>query len=184
MAAAGAERTTDADMQGLKDKKAVVRRVVSEALCDLLIQGQTQHVKITLSRHYKIFMGVCDSNLLDATADDWQNILCEGLGTKFHVDWYRTKYSRGDLRVLRLGEPIFDVMMSHCLNPDWDGTRAGDFTITVVDEAGAKLALAMALHPRLGSESPLSLTEPGLVCLIADLAVDFSGGQDGGARAR
>jgi len=26
--------------------------------------------------------------------------------------------------------------------------------------------------------------EPGLVRLIADLAVDFSGGQDGGSRAR
>ena len=153
MAAAGSNAT----LQGLQGKKQVVHRLVSEALGDLLIQEETRGVEITLSRYSIIYMGVCDSNLLEAAADDWNRVLSEGIGTKFNVGWYRNKYSMGDLRVLRLGEPIFEVMRARGLNPQWDGTRAGEFTVTAVDDIGAKLAVAMALQPRLGCDSPLFL---------------------------
>ncbi|KAJ1496367.1 hypothetical protein T484DRAFT_1740368 [Baffinella frigidus] len=89
--------------------------------------------------------------------DSWNSAL-EGISAKFTVDWTReNKYSRQDLRVLRLGESIFSILKSRGLNPEWNGERVGDMTITAVDEAGVNLALAMALHPRLGAESRLSL---------------------------
>jgi len=166
MAAAGAYRPANATLQDPQGKRKVVHRLVSEALGDLLIQGETRGVEITLSRYSIIYMGVCDSSLLEAADDDWDRVISEGLGTKFNVGWYRNKYSMGDLRVLRLGEPIYEVMRARDLNPEWDGTRAGDFTITAVDNVGAKLAVAMALHPRLGSDSPLSLVSSLVFSLL------------------
>jgi len=167
MAAAGADKFTDASLQR---KKEMVRRVVSDALGDIVfdvlgdlsivVAVKTQGFQITLSRDGVAYMGVCDSMRLGATTADWNRLLSEGLGTKFNVDWRRTKYSRGGLRVLRLGEPIYEVMRARGLNPEWDGTEQGDFTITVVDDAGAKLAVAMALHSRLGADSPLFLVAP------------------------
>ena len=150
----------DTMVQAMQDKKVVVRSMVDKAMYDLEVQGKTAGVEITLSHEGVAYMGICDSNLLGATTDDWNRVLSEGLGTTFTVNWRLIRYSRDDLLVIRLGEPIFDVMRSRGLNPEWDGTPGGDLTITAVDEAGSKLALAMALHSRLGSDSPLSLVSP------------------------
>ncbi|KAJ1495876.1 hypothetical protein T484DRAFT_1760786 [Baffinella frigidus] len=159
MAAAGADKLSDAKLQ---EKKGKVHRMVSEALgalsvviaFDILELQEKIEVDVvfTLSRNSVVYFGGSASSVSFATPDDWMSVLSNGLGTTFTIDWDHTRYSTYDLRVLRLGERIFDVMRSRGLNPEWDGTRAGDFTITAVDEAGAKLALAMALHPRLGTE--------------------------------
>ena len=164
MAAAGAGNIPSTELQALQEKKMTVQRAVDAALNDLEIE----EVDITLSRDGIAYLGDVSlqvvymegnvSNRSSATGEDWNRVLSQGLGTSFHVSWCRDNtHSTVDLRVLRLGEPIFEAMSARALNPDWDGTRAGDFTITAVDEAGAKLALAMALHSRLGSDSPLSL---------------------------
>ena len=169
---AAQRKAADAELKTLQGKRDAVQRMVDEALDDLAIQGKTGEVEITLSRHgvdhitlsrYRIiFMGRCHANRLGATADHWNRVLSEGLGTKFYIDWDHTdKHSReAPASLLRLGEPIFEVMMSRGLHPEWDGTPDGKFTITAVDTAGAKLALAMALHSRLGAGSPLSLVAP------------------------
>ena len=154
MAAMGAGNIPDKELQVLQEKRMNVQLVFDEAMNDLEIE----EVEMTLSRDGIVYLGRNASNLSSATAEDWNRVLSEGLGTTFNVGWCRDNLrSMIDLRVLRLGEPIFEVMRARSLNPDWDGTMAGDFTITAVDEAGAKLALAMALHSRLGSDSPLSL---------------------------
>ena len=162
MAAAGAD---NAELQGLLEKKRTVQCMVVGALNDLDIED----VACTFSREGVVCLGDISSNRSPATAEDWNRALAEGFGTKLYVEWYRDTYSWGDLRLLRLGEPIFEVMRSRGLNPEWDGTRAGDFTITAVDEAGAKLAMAMALHSRLGSDSLLSLVIA--LCLFLRLGV-------------
>ena len=156
MAAAGADKLTDA---GLQRKKEMVHRMVFDAVWNNVFYD----FHITLSRDGVAYMGVCDSTHLGATTADWNRLLSEGLGTTFNVDWCRNQYIPGqDQRVLRPGEPIFEVMRARILNPEWDGTRAGYFTITVVDVAGAKLAVAMSLHSRLGANSPLFLVAPWL----------------------
>ena len=140
----------------------MVYRVVGDALRDLEMSTQeTQKLEITLSRDGIIYLTTTSPILYyaQATVDVWKRLVSEELGTKFSVAWHHPRYSPEDLRVLRLGEPVFDAMRSRNLNPEWDGTMAGDFTITFVDEEGAKLALAMALHPRLGFDSPLSLVK-------------------------
>ncbi|KAJ1477900.1 hypothetical protein T484DRAFT_1749844 [Baffinella frigidus] len=206
--AASCARPTDANL-ALLEKECVVYGLVKEALDDIAIHVAVKNLEIqeaflkmdkpefvhleqeivcTISRDGIAYMGGCDSTRLattdgGATANDWERVLSEGLGTKFNIDWEHAKHSVGDARVLRLGEPIFNVMRSRGLNPEWNGVRVGDFTITAVDEKGAKLALAMALHSRLGSDSSLGLMEPCLVRRIAELAVDFSEGRDGGGRA-
>jgi len=164
---AGTGHPTDAKLQSLQEKKGMVHRMVSEALGELsvlvafdILELQEEievEVVFTISRDGVVYFGGSASSVSFATPDDWMGVIFEGLGTTFNVGWDHTKYPTDDLRALRLGEPIFNVMRSRGLNPDWDGTRLGAFTITAVDETGAKLALAMALHPRLGSESPLSL---------------------------
>jgi hypothetical protein len=136
--------------------------MVDTAMHDLVSQEKTKEVACTFSRYGVAYMGVCEQGSVGATENTWNRVLSEGLGTTLNVNWYTTKYSWGYLRVLRLGEPIFEVMRARGLNPEWDGTSAADFTITVVDEAGAKLALAMALHSRLGADSPFSLVAPRL----------------------
>ena len=134
--------------------------MVDTAMHDFVTQGKNEDVACVLSRYGVGYMGVCERSSLGATDDDWNRLLSEGLGTTFNVLWHTTNYSRGRVQVLRLGEQIFEVMRTRGLNPEWDGTSAGDFTITVVDKAGAKLALAMALHSRLGADSPFSLVAP------------------------
>jgi len=159
----------------LQRKKETVLHIVFEAVGDLSLVipvdnldtdeerlpggdiDPSDGVEITLSRDGVSYMGVCHSNRVGATADDWNRVLSEGLGTTFTVNWGHTRYSAEELHFFILGEPIFDVMRSQGFNPEWDGTQEGDFTIKVVDGAGAKLAVAMALHSRLGADSPLSL---------------------------
>ena len=82
-----------------------------------------------------------------ASDDDWARALSEGLGVTFEVDWGDHKYGADDPRLLRRGEILFGVMRAAGLNPEWDGTVDGDITITAFDTNGARLALAMALHP-------------------------------------
>lgn len=178
MAAAGAGRPTDAELRALQEKREVVQRVVSEALDDLKTHEMTSQVVCTISRFLVGYMGDSPWNSIRATDNDWNCALSEGLGTKFTFDWDHTKYFREDMRVLRLGEPIFEVMRLRGLSPEWDGTPEGNFTITAVDTVGAKLALAMALHPRLGSDSPLSLVNSLSQILF------FEGGQQNAAPRR
>jgi len=169
---AARRKAANAKLQGKRD---AVQRMVHEALDHLAIQGKTGEVEITLSRYgvkyitlsrYGVkYVGGRHANHLGATTDHWYQVLSEGLGTKFYIDWDHAKYSGDDLWVLRLGEPIFEVMMSRGLHPEWDGTPEGNFTITAVDTAGAKLALAMALHSRLGAGSPLSLVASSLALM-------------------
>ena len=155
--AAGGETLT-----GLQDRKIIVRRVIGDALRDLRFIQETQETEITISRDGISYMKttsprqeLADLSFAAAAGHVSKRLLPEGLGTEFSVAWDHPGYSREDLRVLRRGEPIFDVMRSHNLNPEWDGTMAGEFTITSVDEEGAKLAL----HPRLDFDSPLSLVK-------------------------
>ena len=156
----------DAKLQALQEKRESVQRMVDEALADITLHEMTSQVVCTISRDLVGYMGHCGWNSIRATDNDWNRVLSEGLGTKFTFDWDHTKYFREDLRVLRLGEPIFEVMRARGLNPEWDGTAKGHFTITAVDTVGAKLALAMALHPRLGADSPLSLVSPMVQILL------------------
>ena len=150
MAAAGADRPK---LQALQEKRVTVYFGVKEALDDPRIE----ELVFTFARDGVVFLGGKANVLFEGTenTDDWNRVLSQGFGTKLIVNW-----DHSNLRLLRLGEPIFDVMKSKNHHPEWDGTEEGDFTITVVDEAGAKLAFAMALHPRLGVKSPLSLVAP------------------------
>ena len=161
MAAAGAFNLNGLS-KALLEKKEVVRRVVNHALHEIM--GPTRNVGCTFSHSGNVYeiewlpFAIFSSDL-DVK---WTRVLSEGLGTTFDVDWYRKEYphtdlTTNDLRVLRLGEPIFNIFRSHGLFPEWTGTKEETFTITAVDDAGAKLAVAMALHDRLGSNSPLSL---------------------------
>ena len=101
---------------------------------------------------------VADEGVADE--DDWKHVLGRGLGTKFQVVWSKVKYITDIPRVLHQGAALFLVMTSRGLNPEWDGTTDGVFSITVVHKEGAKLGLAMALHPRLGATSRLSRVRP------------------------
>ena len=160
MAAVG-ENVTDAHLNALQGKREVIERVVDEALKDLGPAVFPAEVVFTFCHAGVAYMGHkngnCHSHILEATDDNWDSALSEGLGKKFTLDWVHPKYTGEDFRVHRLGEPIFEAMMRHGLNPEWDGTLEGEFSITAVDMVGAKLALAMSLHPRLGCDSPLSL---------------------------
>ena len=83
----------DTTQQALQGKKEVVRSIVDKAMYDLEVQGKTAGVEITLSRDGVAYMGICDSNLLGATTDDWNRVLSEGLGTTFSVNWRMIRYS-------------------------------------------------------------------------------------------
>ena len=176
MAAAGIDEPTDATMQLLPEKRGATQRMLDAALDDILDPEKTGHAVCAFSRDGVEYVGgerglgevvhVGDKRLGEATVDDWNRVLVEGLGATFSVDWSLDKYDQDDLRVLRLGEPIFDLVASMGLNPAWDGTAEGDFIITAVDQEGANLALAMALHPRLGSESPLALVSSPVLMLL------------------
>jgi hypothetical protein len=166
MAAAGVGDRADGNLQRLQSKKETVKRMVNAALSDLGIKA----IVCTISHDGVAYLGGEPGwRGLEATAADWKHVLSQGLGTTFTVDWDSTNYFDGDLLILRLGEPIFDFMRSRGLNPEWGGAIAGNFTITAVDEAGAKLAVAMALHSRLGTDSPLSRVSS--VALVLSLVV-------------
>ena len=146
--------------KALEMKRQIVECKIKEALGDL----DDDELVVTVSRFGASLNysgdAPCKSFLVNSldTTDDWIPALSEGIFTSFNVDWYHTRYgSYDDIRVLRIGEPIFNFMRARNLHPEWDGTMAGEFSITTVDEEGAKLALAMALHSRLGSSSPLAL---------------------------
>jgi len=168
MAAAGADTLMDAELQALQEKKQTVRSIGQKVISHLEIERQIFGVEITLSRDKIVYVGSLFFTNVCASDNDWNRVLSEGLGTAFTVDWWHPAYVWADLRELEqgigisnsdpivLGEAIFSVMRTRGLFPAWNGTREGEMTVTVVDEAGAKLALAMALHPRLGSGSSLS----------------------------
>ena len=152
MAAAGG----DANLPELQAKREAVQRMIDDAAHEL----ETQKLA------YKV--SLCGKT--GENSDDWNHALSEGLGVKFKVDWLPDHFSkRVALRQLRKGEPIFDIMKSQNLNPEWNGTMGGGFTITAVDMVGVKLALCMAMHSRLGSDSPLSLVSSlALTCGLHD----------------
>jgi len=153
MAAAG----TDAKLMALMEKAEGVRH-------DLAVHTKTVKIGCCFTRDDTPF-GFREPyvQIISTSAyshpGDWGSTLEENY-VRFTVDWSRgspSKYSRHDLRSLRLGEELFKILRSRGFNPEWDGERVGEMTVTVVDEAGVKLAMAMALHHRLGSESRLSL---------------------------
>jgi len=159
MAAAGAREPRIAELQALQGKKEAVQYKLSKSCDDLKLQSMGGIVWCNVWSEgviYQRLYGIFDDSL-GPTSEDWDRVLSEGLGTKFIVSWYHNRYSSSVSQMLRFGNLIFEVMRSNGLNPRCDCEAWGSFTITAVDEAGAKLALAMALHPRLGADSPLSL---------------------------
>ncbi|KAJ1482116.1 hypothetical protein T484DRAFT_1805069 [Baffinella frigidus] len=164
----------------LQGKRAGVQTLVNRCVCEPAILKVGEVIEYAFTRDGITFMGGIESSEAEkaATDDDWNRVLSEGLATKFKVEWSLPKYPKEDLRVLRHGEPLFYNLRGAGLSPDWDGTPEGDFTITAVDKLGARLVLAMALHPRLGANSRMSLMKTSVVRLIADMAVDFSEGND------
>ena len=164
MAASVVDKPTDAENRpghALQLKRETVQRMVDAALFNLQIKVPSKPRKkilCELSRDGVAYLGGEPGwRGVEATDDDWTRLLSEGLGATFSLEWTHANLSWEDLLMLRLGEPIFDHMREWGLNPKWDGTEGGDFTITAVDGAGVKLAVAMALHPRVGTDSPLSL---------------------------
>ena len=165
MATAGADNI-NLLAKALHEKREAVRCVVNHALH--AIMGPNGNVVCMFSRGGTVYemewFGMDSRFSLPRSCDpngDWTRVLSAGLGTTFDVDLYRTgyphtKFSTNDLRDLRRGERIFNTFRSYGLSPAWTGTREENFTITAVDDTGAKLAVAMALHDRLGSNSPFS----------------------------
>jgi len=152
MAAAFADYSSK---QGLEGKRETVNAVITKAMDHVLNEfHEHSDFELTCSRDGLVF----DGNVTQtATDDDWNRVLSEGLDVKFNIDWSYRKHTLFHARVLRQGETIFYIMKSEGLNPEWDGTMEGDCTITVVDTDATNLALAMALHPRLGASSRISL---------------------------
>jgi len=168
MSAAGAGEPQIAELQALQEKREAVQCKLAKSCDDLQLQSMGGIVWCNVCREgviYQRLYGVFDDGL-EATADEWDRALSAGLGAKFIVSWYHNMYSASVVRMLRLGESIFEVMRSNGLNPKWDSAAWGSFTITAVDEPGAKLALAMAMHPRLGADSPLYLVAPGPCAVV------------------
>jgi len=126
------------------------------------------------SRDGVVFMEL--HNMGSASDDDWTRALSEGLGATFEVHWEDAKYPDDDPRLLRRGETLFDVLRAAGLNPEWDGTVKGKFTITAFDTNGARLALAMALHPSMASHptSRLSHVRSLALCLVACRSCRYS----------
>jgi len=152
MAAAFADYSSEQRMGG---KREIVNAVITKAFDRVLNEFyEFSDFELTCWRDGLVFEGNVPQTASD---DDWNRALSEGLAVKFSIDWSYRRYAPHDSRVLRQGETIFDIMKSEGLSPDWNGTPEGDFTITVVDTDATKLALAMALHPRLGSNSRISL---------------------------
>ena len=173
MAAADAGKPVDAKLQGVGGKRDDVQHSLwkaSECVLEKLYNEDPPEQRCAFSRDGVVFLDVryrakdwkeCD--------EGWDRAVSEGLGTKFEVTWWDHRYPGNilyDVRTLRRGETIFHCMQSEGLSPDWNGTPKGTFAITVVDKEGAQLALAMALHPRLGACSRLSLVS-SLVPIMA-----------------
>jgi len=171
-AAAGADEPSDVKLQGLQEKLEALAWKVNQGMRDLADNPKMKNVRADFSRddiHDAAYLSIDkDGGLFGReitgpgrdiipSRQYWTHVMSEGLGAMFNVGWSRPSHEDDDPRVLRLGEPIFNILRSRGLNPDWDGKRVGEMTITAVDEEPAKLALAMALHPRLGSDSPLSV---------------------------
>ena len=97
----------------------------------------TKKDKCTISRDGVVYVGFRNWSRVSADDDDWDRVLSEGLGTKFKVEWDRMPNSGRGVHFLRFGEPIYEFMRSRGLNPEWDGTLAGDMSITLVDTVGA-----------------------------------------------
>jgi hypothetical protein len=117
-------------------------------------------VEYAFSRDGITFMGGIEAFervVVRATDDDWNRVMSEGLATTFTVEWSIPKHLEDNLRVLHHGEPLFYNLRGAGLFPDWNGKSEGKFTITAVDKLGVRLAMAMALHPRLGANSRVSL---------------------------
>jgi len=152
----------------LEEKRQVVERFLGGAMefvSHELATHDLSEFDCTCSRDGIMFMDL--EGFPTATDDDWNRALSEGLGTKFTVEWSDPKYSAVGVRMLRRGEAIFEAMKCEGLDPEWNGTSEGGFTITAVDRVGARLALAMALHPRLGANSQLSLVSSLALILVA-----------------
>ena len=171
------EQPNNANLQGLQEKREFVEGVIDKVM-DNFLDSMDNH---DLSRFGCAFLvlpdGVCiwGYHGSNATPDVWNRLLSEGLGVHFKIVWVDQKYSDMDIRFVQRGENLFNAMRTAGLNPDWDPNLdndddRGEFTVTVVDEVGAKLAVAMALHPRLGSNSRISL-----VCSLALIPVACRG---------
>ena len=185
MASTCAVNSSDANLQALQRKREVLEGVLGKAFYRVdkeLPHKQYRGFRCWCSRDGIEFMGIradvywgyCSSK---GTVQFWNRVLSEGLGAQFEIGWYNgwydsesnhwVEFSTEDVRLLRRGESIFSTMKSEGLNPDWNGSMSGKFTITVVDKKGAKLALAMALHPRLGASSRLSVVSSLSLTLVA-----------------
>jgi len=191
MAAAGAGKSVDANLQGLGGKRDDVKHYLckaSECVLEKLYDEDLFEQRCAFSRDGVVFLDVHYRAKPLAVLEDWEEcdeswnrVVSEGLGTKFEVTWWGHRQIC-DLRILRRGETIFQCMQSEGLSPAWNGTPTGKFTITVVDKEGAQMALAMALHPRLGASSRLSLVSSlvpimagGLQLYHENLSCDFVG---------
>ena len=172
MARVGADSPTDAGMQYLDDKREAVQRKVDDALRYLELEDKTSDASEVVCFFFLHGNSNDGTHELwgnsDATDDDWNHVLSQGLGARFEVAWYVPKYSLGDMRVLRLGEPVYNAMKLYDLHPDWNGSQCGGMSITVVDDEGAKLAVAMALHTRLGANSLLALVSSQALTLLLE----------------
>ena len=167
----------DPDAQWLRGKREAVHDMFYESLDTINTEGIPE-VEYTCSRdgvayfglrlmttdyigmeHYHKFEG-------DATDDEWNRVLSEGLGAKFCLNWSHSLWPLGQLL---LGEQLFHAMKDGGLNPVWDGTQGeGAFTITAgVPAEDTKIALAMSLHPRLGDMTPLSLVSSQALIRVA-----------------
>jgi hypothetical protein len=158
MAAAGGDN--HARLQDLKRRRNEVETVVNRCMYNPEIANVGEVVEYAFSRDGITFMGgieAFEGVVVRATDDDWNRVLSEGLATTFTVEWSIPKYPKDDLRVLHHGESLFYNLRGAGLFPDWNGKSEGEFTITAVDKTGVRLALAMALHPRLGANSRVSL---------------------------
>ena len=181
MAAAVADAPMDADAQWLRGKREAVHDMFYESLYTINMEGIPGEVEYTCSRDGVVFFGlrVMSTDHIgvkhyqkfegDATDDEWNRVLSEGLGAKFNLNWSHSLWPLVERRMVRLGEPLFHAMKDGGLNPVWDGTQGeGAFTITAaVPAEDTKIALAMSLHPRLGAMTPLSLVSSLALILVA-----------------
>ena len=155
----------------IRAKRNVVQsslREASQSMLDNLKIHDLDNFSCLFSRDGIVFLHVHGPREVNNWGDDpqsiewekcdehWDRLLSKGLAVEFKLDWCDSRYANDDPRALRRGEEIFHCMQSAGLNPAWNGD-VGDFTITALDKDGARLALAMALKPRLGSNSRLSL---------------------------
>ena len=157
---AAASGDNHARLQDLQRRRDEVVTVVNHCMYNPVISKVGEVVEYAFSRDGITFMGGIEAFkgvAVLATDDDWNRVLSEGLATTFTVEWSIPKHLEDNLRVLHHGEPLFYNLRGAGLFPDWNGRSEQDFTITAVDTIGVRLALAMALHPRLGADSRVSL---------------------------